>query len=641
MPVARVLRPLLLGMILLPFNAWWAADGMGDVIFSLIAPPLCSLMAVALLNLPLRRFLPRHALSGGELALFYVFLSAGTVMASEWMLINNQYIHTYALYADRNPWDKEHILPNLPDWFYFKDAAALEDYRRGGFGIAHFIGRLGVWAKPIAAWTTLFGLLCGAMLCINTLMRDQWCRRERLSFPLIQVPVLLTRPESPAWKSKYLWCAFAVMFAIDILNGLAFLYPNVPSLNVRYLVSRLTDVLPWTDNMPWTPIGWTSITIIPYMSAIGIFMPTDLLFSCVFFFFVRKGSQVLLASYGYEQGVFGGGGLIPSAPYFSEQTWGAFFGLFIGAVMAARPYLGELWRAIKAGTRLTPGEMPPRRALIGLAACLAGLGVIGLLCRLSPWTVIAYVLVFLVFSVALTRMRAQLGPPLHELAFLGPNQLVLDIWGGKALTEAANVRLYHLFFVTNRIHRTDPMPYQLEGYKLAEGTGFTPRGVFWTLLGATLAGVIVGQLAYALHGYVFGAQPSWQDANTALRQMSEQRHDPNPAAMLSIVLGFSVVMLLDAIRFRVPGFPLHPVGYALSMNFGIDYFWFGLLIVLLIKVMTQRYFGLKGYEKLRLAAIGVILGEFAAELIWSVIYLTTHITTYSVSFYGRGIGWLK
>jgi len=82
------------------------------------------------------------------------------------------------------------------------------------------------------------------------------------------------------------------------------------------------------------------------------------------------------------------------------------------------------------------------------------------------------------------------------------------------------------------------------------------------------------------------------------------------------------------------------VGYALSLNYGIDYCWFGLIIVLIIKTAVQRYYGLKGYEKLRLAAIGVILGEFGAELIWSTYSFLTQTIAYSVSFYSRA-GWLK
>ena len=86
------------------------------------------------------------------------------------------------------------------------------------------------------------------------------------------------------------------------------------------------------------------------------------------------------------------------------------------------------------------------------------------------------------------------------------------------------------------------------------------------------------------------------------------------------------------------GFPLHPAGYALAMNFGVDYYWFGLLLALIVKVAVQRYSGLRGYEKLRMAAFGIILGEFVAEGIWGGYSMLHRVATYSISINGR-LGW--
>ena len=124
-----------------------------------------------------------------------------------------------------------------------------------------------------------------------------------------------------------------------MLNGFAFLYPSLPAIKVRFLAGRLMDVITSMTQPPWVSLGWTSVGIFPYMAAIGLFMPTDLLFSCVFFFMARKGLQFAMEAYGYEQGVFGGSWLVPAAPYFSEQTWCAVFALFVGAVISSRSYL--------------------------------------------------------------------------------------------------------------------------------------------------------------------------------------------------------------------------------------------------------------------------------------------------------------
>jgi hypothetical protein len=63
-----------------------------------------------------------------------------------------------------------------------------------------------------------------------------------------------------------------------------------------------------------------------------------------------------------------------------------------------------------------------------------------------------------------------------------------------------------------------------------------------------------------------------------------------------------------------------------------------MLIALLTKIGVQRYIGLKGYTKLHNFALGVILGEFAAEGIWATVSMVYRIATYSISINGR-LGW--
>jgi hypothetical protein len=83
------------------------------------------------------------------------------------------------------------------------------------------------------------------------------------------------------------------------------------------------------------------------MAAIGLFMPSDLLFSFVIFFLLRKVTHVVLASQGIPQSTFSGTAISPGPPYFDEQTWGAVLAMFLGALWVSREYLKEVWRDIK------------------------------------------------------------------------------------------------------------------------------------------------------------------------------------------------------------------------------------------------------------------------------------------------------
>src|SRR5262249_27644340 len=156
-------------------------------------------------------------------------------------------------------------------------------------------------------------------------------------------------------------------------------------------------------------------------------------------------------------------------------SWGAFLGLFIMALWIARNYLKEVWKSVRTGEPMSDQEMLPHRwTFILLGICIVGLCILGIEMRLSPLFMLVYMLVFLAFSVGLTRMRAELGPPTHEMAFMGPNQLIVDLIGTRGMPSVYIPNIATQFHFMNRIHRTDPMPSELEAMKLAE----RPRMVY-------------------------------------------------------------------------------------------------------------------------------------------------------------------
>jgi hypothetical protein len=635
-------KAMLLALLFAPFTAYWSADQGVDVIFSLMIPPVIMTLIVALLNLGVRRIAPRLALSEGELIIFYGMQTVVGALCAEWMSVINPYIHSYALYASQDTRYKDHILPFINTSFFIptKDADLFIDYRNGGYGFGYFLQHLHLWWIYIASWTLLVTLVCLAMLCINSLMRDEWNNREKLAFPIIQLPLAIVQAgagRTQIWKSRFFVIPFCVMFLIDIINGLHFFYPSVPLIPVRFI----GDLHLFLNTGAAGAIGWTPIGIFPYMAVIGFFMPTDLLFSCIFFFFFRKFEQVFTYSIGYTEsaGVFGGGGLVPSAPYFSEQSWGAFLGLFVTAMWVARNYLKEVWQQILHGHPRGDRGVPHRVAFAGLILSLGGLAGVGLWIGIPWWMTAFSVILFLMFSTALTRMRAQIGAPSHEMAFMGPNQMLVDFVGTQSLSHAGVSRLVSTFFFMNRIHRTHPMPHQLEAMKMGDTARLNQRALFMAILLATVVGSVLGHLVYIYNDYHYAAKNNGGDVADVVNQLSSKHQPPNSTAILAVVAGFAMVLLLDFVRFRTPGFPLHPAGYALAMNFGLDYFWFGLLIVYVIKLFVERYYGLKGHDKLHQVALGIMLAEFVAEAIWSTYTMThNHQATYSVSINGR-LGW--
>jgi hypothetical protein len=216
--------------------------------------------------------------------------------------------------------------------------------------------------------------------------------------------------------------------------------------------------------------------------------------------------------------------------------------------------------------------------------------------------------------------------------------MIVDFVGTQSLSKAGISRMVTTYFLFNRIHRTHPMPHQLEAMKMGDTARINQRALFIAILFATVFGSVLGHLVYIFKGYHWGADEAGGDTAGVVAELVNKHNPPNVVAILFVILGFAFVLLLDFIRFRFPSFPLHPAGYALAMNFGLDYFWFGLVLVWIIKLFVERYYGLKGHEKLHQIALGIILAEFCAEAIWAVYAMVTRTATYSISINGR-LGW--
>lgn len=629
-------RAIAVGFMLLPPLVYACANAQISAMFSLLVAPVGAMLLLAALNVPIRKFVPKAALNTADLVVIWAVLSVGCAAGSEWAWVEHSAMHMHAIDQKTNATIKKYFVGELPDWLAIKDPSKVQDITSGGHGFGYVASKMPLFLPLYLGWGGMFVAICLACYCVNSLMRGAWCKTERLTFPLIQLPVALTEEGGggPMWRSKHMWIAFAVMFSIDILNGLNYLYPNLPHIPMK----DLADLRDLSKEPPWNQIGYFPISIFPFMSAIAVFMPNDLVFSLVFFFLLRKASHVILASYGYPQGTFAGTYISPGPPYFDEQTWGGVLAMFLGALWVSRSYLKGVWRAILSGSRDEDRGLTHRWAFLLL---LASFGVVvwyGMVGTLPVAYMVPYFGLFLIFSFVVTRIRAQLGPPTHEFAFFGPNSIMHRFLGNQWVTDRQAVWVNQVFIVMNRIYRTHPQPFQLEAMKMGQTEGLNIRRVFWLTTAATIVGLFVCYFCLHMYAYRTGDYARWSDGLWYLNNMLNNRHGPDVIGITMTIFGFAVVALLDFIRFRVPTFALHPAGYVLSMNFGVDYYWFGILLVLIVKRFVQRYYGLKGYDKLRNVALGVLVAEYAAETIWMTMALITRQSTYTISFAERGLG---
>ena len=284
----------------MPINGLWLAHmematsgslgataGPFPTTFSLFANVILVLVALNALNALFRARAPRLMLTQAEILVLYIMLAIGTCIPSVDFLdvLVPMMGHVTRNASAANGW-QDLFGKYLPAWFHVTDAEALTGWYLGN--ASPFLWRnIRPWLIPAAAWTAFAGALFLVMYCMNVLVRRQWTRDEKLSYPIIQLPMDMTEPDGAFFRQRLMWMGFGVAAAISLVNGLSVFIPNVP-----YIAIKMTDLSPYFTARPWNAMGWTPISLYPFAIGLGFLLPADLLFSCWFFFFMWKLSLI-------------------------------------------------------------------------------------------------------------------------------------------------------------------------------------------------------------------------------------------------------------------------------------------------------------------------------------------------------------
>jgi hypothetical protein len=269
------------------------------------------------------------------------------------------------------------------------------------------------------------------------------------------------------------------------------------------------------------------------------------------------------------------------------------------------------------------------------------LGTLGLMAftyamGMSWWLVIAFFAIYFAMSIGITRMRAELGPPAHDLHMAGPDSILPAIIGpGKLGTT--NLVVLSLMYWFNRAYRAHPMPFQLEGFKMAEQASMNYRRLFGAMVIAVVFGAIVSFWIQLHLYYRLGAtgKASWVAlvfASEPYNRLDSWLNGTAPSTnntIWAILVGLAFTLILNALRMRLPWFPFHPVGYAISSSWSMNMLWVCMFIAWLIKLLLLRYGGLRLYRAAVPFFLGIVLGECATGSIWTLIGLAIHTPTYA------------
>ncbi len=637
-------RVLWLGLLLIPLNVfwtilievrWYTLDGTSLPLF---ITPIFMLFIVVLLNLAWRKVFPRaHPMRQEELLLLYIMLVVSCTFAGHDTLQNLFGAITYPYWHDttQNKWQSL-FFQYLPKWLIITDKDALTAMNHGNVNLYSPQGLLYLraWIVPLASWGLFFLTLVGMYLCLTVLVRRAWIENEKLTFPIVQLPLAMTSESAGTtfFKNPVMWAGFCLAFGVSFLNGLHTLMPTVPELNVKLF--NLNDIV---NTRPWSAIGSTQTSFYPFAVGLGYFMPLDLSFSCWFFYVAARVFRVVGNIYGWDANQ--NTGQTTSFPYFGEQATGAWFGLAIMLLYAGRGYWREVAQSAWLGARSDdPAEARRyRTAFGGLAVGGVLLGIFAALLGMSGWVAVAFFLIVFLLGFVITRVRAEFGSP-HEIVWVNPVQVLVTLFGSRAL-GAQDLTLLSTLYWFNRGYRNHPMPNQLEAFKMLDGKPSVGIGKLCGVLAfASVVSLIATDWAHLHVLYAFGGEGKAPGFKTWVGSESYSRlagwlNSPVPPASTGLYFiagGLLLTIALSIMRVNFVWWPFHPAGYALALSYAMEYFWLPIFIAWLLKFLIIRYGGIGLHRRAVPFFLGLILGDYTMGALWAIIGPILGIPTYKI-----------
>lgn len=622
-PAGRIASPraIAIACALMPVLALWVVQSEliwysgHSTAISLFFHVTFTLFLIGLVNLYVQKRWPEYALAPGEMMTIYMMLSVGGTFCSHDFLQVMIPMLAFPKYAanPQNNWEVV-ILKYIPSWAILSENRDAMNGLAVGNASLYRLDILLAWFKPLAFWSVFIAALMGCLLCITLFFRKHWTEKEKLTFPIVQIPMIISTGLEGLLRNKLFWIAFAISGTIDLVNGINFLYPNFPKIPIveaflfrEYFVER-----------PWNAIAATRIDLYPFVIGLSFFIPTDLAFSCWFFFLFYRLQLVLAASIGIHD--------LPGFPFINEQAAGGYLALGLLALYLSRRHLAGVARSVLG---LPGGESPEdeplsyRTVFILFSACFGILLVQGMMLGASLGVLAIFFAIFFLYSIAIARMRAELGPPAHDLHALGPDVLLHNALGTRG-AGTGNIAAFTLFFWFNRAYRAHFSPHSMEGFKAAQLTRIVARSMMKAMIIAMIVGLAsaLWAVVHALYVHGYGGRPAGDAfASEAWNKMAAWLTFPQRirgAATGATVVGLLFSLFLGAMRMRFTWWAWHPVGYATATSWSMERLWFPLFVGWLAKTLITRYGGAKLYRGALPFFVGLVLGEFFVGSLWMI-----------------------
>ncbi len=637
---AVTLRSVLLGLVavaavcsLTTFNDFVLSNTSLTAGFLPLGTVLILFILVVGINGSLHRWLPRWALSTGELAII-VLMMLVSCSVPNWgfmrffLPIPTTPFHLGA--RDEIFW-KAFTGMNLPHWLFPVDNIAggrtshvvtwFYDHVPTGEAIPY-----SAWLIPLAAWGVFAVAMMATLAALSRLVLDQWALNERLPFPIAQVQTALIEPPEPGralnrlFRSPVLWIGLCGVLFIHVLTILNTYDPkHFPVIPLRFDLSGIFSEEPFVYLRPRLKKSLLSFTVV----GMTFFIRSRAAFSL-------WATFIVLNLIDMEQGMRQAD-IAPAA--YADQHVGACVAFVLGILWVGRRY----WLQV---LRNAFGMGKDRTCSVSFWIALAGIAVmLGWLMFLGVHLHMALLIVgFIVMGqLVVSRVVAETG-----MTFFRTSAASAEIFKDTPSSWYSMRDIYFAGVFTllgPYATRESLTTFATTGLVVCKNTGAlarNPRSSGLAIALALAAGLLIAAATtlYCQYSYqtptsqaalpqrnYYGAEAFPQrEVQAPVDQFSTGRFaakDYN--APMHLGIGFGVTALLEAASLRWAAWPFLPVGFVASNGTPIGDAWFSIFIGWLAQLLIVRFGGATLYQKAKPFFIGIIFGEGLAAGIWLII----------------------
>jgi len=606
--------------------------------------PTASMGVLLVLILGVNAALPgsRRRLTQGELLLIWSMIGvAGGIGASGLMRYLPGWLVGPAYYATNANGYDVFLLPHLPSWMVVTtdvNSRAARWFFEGLPRGQHI--PWGEWLRPLAVWCGFALLLYGVMFAFTSLFFRQWADRERLVFPIVYLPLEMTREPPGGTRlngfltNPVVWLGALVPVVALGINGLRTYAPSLPAIPLGWPTYGLFP------DRPWSEFDLAEANI--YFSIIGLtfLLSTEVSLSFWAFFVLYKLSYVWIA----WRGAGSGGGSFYGDWWRQVSVYeaaGAVITIAGFLCWSARGALRAWWSRALAGQEDPRADLVPARwSLVLIGAGVAGMTAWLILAGVAWWAAAAAVLIFLAVLLVLTRLVAEAG-----LLFVVSDVAAYDVLTGvvplsslgaktlTGLTMQKGVMMHTL--------REILMPYLMNGVRactLARLHAGRVLAVFAVTVVVGVGSAAVGRIATC---YKYGGANGDEFGNVSMQSsyfghLVEDQKSPRPYEYLTfgnarvlpvpvahVGLGAALAAAMMVLRARFLWWPLTPFGFIMCGTWAIAAIWFSIFLGWLAKWAVMTFGGATAYRRALPFFLGLVLGESLIATLWTVVSLIT------------------